>query len=170
MLFVVSKYVIIKNKYYENSTINAGNSEEHEGNSNERNEYAHQFNTRVYTVPLNYGLGYDYPYYGYPYYGNPYYGYPFGYRIPHNRNRVMPYQLSLQIQTIKMDYKNKLREARHDKSLSHLQRIQKIVSLKTERDQSIINAQRDFVRQGSRSNKNPEMNNNQNQDNSHASS
>ena len=82
----------------------------------------------------------------------------------------MPYQLSLQIQTIRLDYKNKLREARHDKSLSHLQRKQKILSLKTERDQSIINAQRDFVHQGSNSSRNPEMNNNQNQDNSHASS
>ena len=56
----------------------------------------------------------------------------------------MPYKLSLEIQSIKADYKNKIREARKDKSLSHSQRRQEIRSLKTERDQDIINAQRNF--------------------------
>jgi hypothetical protein len=145
------------------------NSEEHNENSNERNEYSHEYHSRSYAVPLiSYGLGYNYPYsyygnpfYGYPYYGYgyPFYSYPLWYKTPHNKNRVMPYKLSLQIQSIKMDYKNKLREARNDKSLSHLQRKQKILSLKTERDQSIINAQRNFIQQGNGNSNHPDNGN-----------
>lgn len=116
--------------------------------------YYHPYHPRVYIAPYGYGLGFGYPYFGYPYYG-----YPFDY--PFYGNRPMPYKLSLQIQSIKVDYKNKIREARKDKSLSHSQRRQEIRSLKAERDQDIINAQRNFSR-SRRNNQNPGINNNQN--------
>ena len=121
--------------------------------------------SRVVIVPsLSYGLGYGYPYFGYPYFG-----YPYGYPPPYYGGRRMPYKLSLEIQSIKIDYTNKIREARKDKSLSHSQRRQEIRSLKTERDQEIINAQRNF-RSGRRNDQNPGLNNNQNPGNNHAPS
>ena len=64
----------------------------------------------------------------------------------------MPYKLSLQIQSIKADYRDKIRDARKDKSLSHSQKRQEIRSLKAERDQEIIDAQRNFSRRGKRTN------------------
>ena len=138
-----------------------GDSDAHNGSSEERGE----FHSRVYDIPLNYGLGYNYPYgysyFGYPYYGYPYYGYRFWNRTSHNSNKAIQYKLSLQLKTIKMDYKNKIHQVRHDKSLSHSQKKQKIFSLKTERNQSIVNAEKDFVKQLNTDNQNPGMKNNQ---------
>ena len=128
------------------------------GASAQHRVYYHSYHPRVYVAPYSYGFGFGYPYLGYPYFGYPYYGYPFD---PFYGNRPMPYKLSLEIQSIKADYRNKIREARKDKSLSHSQRRQEIRSLKTERDQDIINAQRNF-RFGGRNNQNPGKNNNQN--------
>ena len=67
--------------------------------------------------------------------GYPYYGYPYGYPNPYGYSRGTPYKLSLQIQSIKIDYKNQIRDTRHNKSLSHSQKRQEIRTLKTERDQ-----------------------------------
>jgi hypothetical protein len=114
---------------------------------------SYHYHSRVYISPFSYGIGFGYPYYGYP----------FGY--PYYENR-MPYKLSLEIQSIKTDYKHKIKEARKDKSLSHSQRRQEIRSLKAERDQDIINAQRNFRRPGRRNNQNPGANNNQDNGNS----
>jgi hypothetical protein len=123
----------------------------------ERNEGYHQvYRQRVMVVP-SFGFGY-----GYPYFGNPYYGNPYGYGIPYYGNRRMPYKLSLQIQSVKLDYKNKIREARKDKSLSPSQRREEIRNLKAERNQAIINAQSNFSRSGRM--------NNQNRDNGNSSS
>ena len=114
----------------------------------ERNEGYHQvYRQRVMVVP-SFGFGYGYPYYGYPYFGNPYYGNPYGYGTPYYGNRRMPYKLSLQIQSVKLDYKNKIREARKDKSLSPSQRREEIRNLKTERDQEIISAEKNFSGSG----------------------
>lgn len=118
--------------------------------------YHYAYRPRVYVAPFSYGLGFGYPF------GYPFYGYPYGYGIPYYGNRSTPYKLSLQIQSIKIDYKNKIREARKDKSLRHSQRRQEIRSLKAERDQEIISAQRNFSQSGRRNNQNPGMNNNQN--------
>src|SRR6476620_10136018 len=93
--------------------------------------YRHVYRPRVYVAPFSYGLGYPNPYY--PYY--PYYGYPYPYGY-----RQMPYKLGLQIESIKDDYQNRIRQTRHDKTLSHAQRRQEIRNLKAERDQDIINA------------------------------
>jgi hypothetical protein len=136
-------------------------SDAHNGHTEERSEYTPEFHSRVYNVPLNYGFGYDYPYYGYPYYGYPYYGYSFWDRPFHNRNRAIQYKLSLQLKSIKMDYANKIKQVRHDKSLSHSQKKQKILSLKNERNQSIVNAEKNFANQLNMGNQNPGMKNNQ---------
>jgi hypothetical protein len=115
--------------------------------------YYHAYRPRVIVSPsVGFGFGYGYPYYGYPYYGYPY-AYPYGYR-------TTPYKLSLEIQSIKLDYKNQIRDTRHNKSLSPSQRRQEIRTLKTERDQAIITAQQNF-RYGN--NQNRGRNNNQNQ-------
>ncbi len=100
--------------------------------------HPHQYyapRTRIYVSPFSYGINYGYPYFGYP----PYMGYPiYGNRVP--------YKLSLDIQSIKIDYKSRIKETRKDKSLSHSQKRAQIRSLKTERDQAIIDAQKNFVR------------------------
>ena len=113
--------------------------------------YRHVYRPPVYVVPFGYGLGYMNPYY--PYY--PYYGYPYPYRY-----REMPYKLGLQIESIRDDYQNRIRQARNDKSLSHAQWRQEIRNLKAERDQDIINAKRDY------STRPPVMNNRNQQNNS----
>ena len=115
--------------------------------------YYHVYRPRVIVSPsIGFGFGYGYPYFGYPHYGYPN---PYGYR-------GTPYKLSLEIQSIELDYKNQIRDARHNKSLSHSQRRQEIRSLKTERDQAILTAQQNF-RYGNMNNQNRGRNNNQNQ-------
>lgn len=120
------------------------------GASAQHKVYYRTYHPRVYISPFSYGIGYGYPYYGYPAFGYPSYGYPYGYPY---ETRV-PYKLQLEIQSIKTDYKNQIRDVRHDKSLSHSKRRQEIRSLKGERDQAIIDAQRNYRRP---------RNNNQNQ-------
>ena len=117
-------------------TLSLGASAQHRGHYYRAPHYYPR--TQVYISPFSYGFNYGYPYFGYPYYGTPY-------GNPYYVNRV-PYKLSLEIQSIKIDYKNRIREARKDKSLSHSQRREQIRSLKAERDQEIINAQKNFVR------------------------
>ncbi|MEO8765824.1 MAG: hypothetical protein ABI416_16100 [Ginsengibacter sp.] len=118
------------------------------------------YHSRIYFSPYSYSFGLGYPYFGY---GYPYYGYPYGYTSPYGYNR-MPYKLSLEIQSIKTGYRDKIRETRKDKSLRHSQRRKEIRSLKTERDQEIIGAQRNFSRRGRLNN--PRTYNNSSGDNS----
>ena len=130
------------------------------GASAQHRIYYHSYHPKVYVVPsYNYGLGFGYPYFGNPYYGDPYYG------NPYYGNRHMPYKLSLQIQSIKIDHKNKIRTARKDKSVSQSKRRQEIRSLKAERDQAIIDAQQNFRQRRN----NPGMNNYQNPGNNNSS-
>jgi hypothetical protein len=136
------------------------------GVSAQHGVYYHSYHPRIYVAPFSYGLGFGYPAFGYPY-GYPYYGYPYGY--PYYGSRPMPYKLSLEIQSIKNDYKSQIREARKDKSLSRPARRKEIRSLKSERDQAIIDAQRNFSRR--RNNQTPGTNNNnQHRDNTNSSS
>ncbi len=145
------------------------NSDEHHEYSEERNEYS-QRGVQVYSLPLTYGLGYDYPYYGNPYYG--YYGYGYGYplwyRPFHSRSRANQYKLDLQLKAIRMDYANRIKEARHDKSLSHSQKKEKIHSLKDERNDEIVNAEKNFAKQLNMGNQNPRMRNNRRPANTNA--
>jgi hypothetical protein len=99
--------------------------------------YYHAYHPRVYISPFSYGFGYGYPYFGY--------GYPYGYPYQ-SYQRSVPYKLELEIQSIKIDYKSQIREVRRDKSISHSKRRAEIRSLKTERDQAIIDAQRNYRR------------------------
>ena len=117
--------------------------------------FYHAYSPRVIVGPsVGFGLGFGY---GYPFFGYPF-GYPYGYPNPYGY-RGTPYNLSLQIQSIKNDYKNQIRDTRHNKSLSHSQRRQEIHTLKTERDQAILTAQQNF-RYGNRNNQNRGGNNN----------
>lgn len=123
----------------------------------ERHEGHEVYRQRLVVVPsigFGYGYGYGYPYLGYPYFGNPYFDNPYGYMPPYYHSRRMPYKLSLQIQSIKIDYKNKIRNARRDKSISHAKRREEIRNLKAERDQAIINAQNNFSSSGRNNNEN----------------
>ncbi len=121
--------------------------------------FYHGYSPRVVVVPsINYGLGYG-QVYGYPFYFSPY-----GYGNPYYGNGRTSYNLSMEIQSIQVNYRNKIREARNDKSISHAQRRQEIRSLKGERDQAIADAQRNFYnnRRQRMNNQNPGMNNYQN--------
>ena len=110
------------------------------GVSAQRKGYYRVYTPRVYVAPVRVGVGfgYGYPYFGYPYYTSPY-GYPY-------YDNGMPYRLSLQIESIKEDYRNKIRDARYDNSLSHSQKREEIRDLKTERDKAIIDAKINFNR------------------------
>ena len=123
---------------------------------------------RVVVVPsISYGFGYGYPY-GNPYYSSPF-GYPYGRMYPgYNTSRV-PYKLSLQIQSIKSDYKAQVKDVRHDKSLSHSARRQQIQQLKADRDKAILDAARNFNNRPMKNNQNYKRNSNgQNQGNDHS--
>jgi hypothetical protein len=74
------------------------------------------------------------PYYGY---GYPYYGYPPAYSV------VSP-RLEMKIQDIRADYQDRIRSARHDRSLSHKERKNEIRQLKLDRDEAIMQAKRDY--------------------------
>jgi hypothetical protein len=131
------------------------------GASAQRKSGYYHARSRIIIAPsISYGLGFGYPYFGYPVFG-----YPYGYGNPYYGPRRMPYKLSLEIQSIRIDYKDKIRKARHDKSLSSSQRRQEIRALKTERDQQIIDAQRNFSfnRRGKMNDQNQGPNYNQNQ-------
>ena len=67
-----------------------------------------------------------------------------------------------------MDYANKIKQARHDKSLSRFQKKQKILSLKNERNESIVNAEKKFVNQLNMGNQNPGIKSNQKHHNSNS--
>jgi hypothetical protein len=127
--------------------------------------------TRVYVSPYSYGFGYGFPYYGSPYYGYGPFGYsPFGYGYPSNYRR-MPYQLNMEIETIKSDYQNQIKTTRKDKSMSAKQRRQNIRSLKDQRDKDIVTAKMDYIhssmnqRRGMNQMNRNQQNNNQNNQN-----
>lgn len=94
------------------------------------------------------GFGFGYPYWGYGWYGpwgmygpygpyGPYPPYYYGYG-------AMPPQLAGQIQGIKEDYAQQIKDTRHDKALSHKERRAKIDQLKLDRDKAVVNARHDF--------------------------
>lgn len=114
---------------------------------------------RVVVVPRAYvgvGFGYGYPW-GYPYgwYG-PWYGayppYYYGYG-------AMPSQLELQVQDIRRDYDQQIKDVKHDKSLTRQERRAKVNQLKQDRENAIVQARHDYFDR-SRRNYNPQPNNN----------
>jgi hypothetical protein len=110
----------------------------------------------VYAYPHTYfgvglGLGYGPWGYGYPFYGPwgwGYYPYPpfyYGYG-------AMPSPLAAQINNIKTDYSAQIKDVRHDKSLTHSDRKDKIRQLKKDRDAAVIQARHDYFDQHYRRN------------------
>ena len=65
----------------------------------------------------------------------PYYGYS-----------ARPTKLTLQIEDIKNDYRDKIWSARQDKSISRKQKREKIHELKQERDRTILEAKRNYYK------------------------
>jgi hypothetical protein len=81
-----------------------------------------------------------YPYYSYGYYDPFYYPYySYGYY-------PRPSRLDLKIEDIRNDYQDKIWSAKNDNSLSKGERKRIVHRLKHERDQAIIQAQRNYYR------------------------
>jgi hypothetical protein len=118
------------------------------------------------TVGVGYGYGFGYgpffPYYGFGYgpWGYPYPPYYYGYG-------AMPGQLTYQIDGIKTDYKQQIKDTRHDKALTHKEKRQKIDQLKRDRDQAVVQARKDYYYNSRRNynNRNNGNNNNGNNNN-----
>ena len=91
--------------------------------------------TRVIIAPA---IGFTYGGFAY---GYPYFGYPYGYGFA-------PYkptsQLDAQIAAIRADYAYKIKAARKDKSVPKAERKQNILALKSEREQAVANAAKNF--------------------------
>jgi len=97
------------------------------------------YHPRTY-VGVGFGLGYPWWGWGYGWYGPWYGGYPayyYGYG-------AMPNQLELQVQDIRNDYTQQIKDVRHDKALTHKERRAKIDQLKTDRDNAIVQARHDY--------------------------
>ena len=56
----------------------------------------------------------------------------------------MPPQLAGEIQDIKADYSQQIKDVRHDKALTHSEKRTKIDQLKQDRDAAVIKARHDF--------------------------
>lgn len=94
----------------------------------------HYYRPRTHVV-VGVGGGY-YPYYS-PFYGPySYWGYPVYYGRPSG--------LEIKIQDIKNDYKDRIWSVRHDDRLSKSQKKSEIHQLKSERENAIRDAERDY--------------------------
>lgn len=71
--------------------------------------------------------------------------YPYGYNY-WNQPYFRPSGLELKIQDIKADYQDRIWSARHDDKLSRSERKQEIHRLKSERDQAVRDAERNYHR------------------------
>ena len=128
----------------------------------------HRGHTRVIIVPaigFSYGgFGYGYPYFNYGY-GYPFFAYPYGYGFEPYR----PSRLDAQITAIKADYGYQIKAARKDKSVPKAQRKKNILTLKSEREKAIANAEQTYRQErinmqnqnNGINNKNPNSNQNQ---------
>lgn len=96
-------------------------------------QHGHAFGgSRVVVVSPGIGFGYG-PFYspfGYSAFGYPY-GYPYGY------NNGRSSRLEMQVEDIKADYKDKIKSAKQDKSLSSDERKNVVQQLKSDRDKAI---------------------------------
>ena len=103
------------------------------GGGHSHHQYYHHYHrpgTRIIV-----GVGGYYPYYPLSPYDS-YWGYPPYYSRPS--------KLDLQIQDIRSDYKDRIWSVRHDKNLSRTERKKEIHELKSERDQAIRDAERNY--------------------------
>ncbi|HXB07383.1 MAG TPA: hypothetical protein VNW04_09710 [Puia sp.] len=108
---------------------------------------------------VGFGFGYGYPW-GYPYgwygpWGMPYPPYYYGYG-------AMPSQLELQVQDIRRDFDQQIKDVKHDKSLTRQERRAKVDQLKQDKENTIVQARHDYFDR-SRRNYNPQQNQPQSQ-------
>ncbi|HEX4849496.1 MAG TPA: hypothetical protein VFV08_01755 [Puia sp.] len=87
-----------------------------------------------------------YPYYGFGFGFSPYGYAPFGYYpyAPYGYSR--PSRLTMKIEDIKSDYRDRISSVRHDKSLTHAEKKDKIHELKHERDQEIQDTKSNYYK------------------------
>jgi hypothetical protein len=96
---------------------------------------------------ISIGLGYYAPYgpFGYysPFFMSPYgpYAYPYYYGSHGRQSR-----LSMSIQDIRLDYADRIYSVKHDTSISHKQRRQKVRDLKKERDKAVQDEIRNYYK------------------------
>jgi hypothetical protein len=100
----------------------------------------HRYVGRHYSTPVRSRVLVSYGYYPAYYYPG-YYDYGF-YRPYYSR----PSRLELQIEDIQSDYRDRIWSARHDDRLSKRERKIKIHQLKSEREEAIRNAERNYYR------------------------
>jgi hypothetical protein len=84
-------------------------------------------------IGMGYGFGYS------PFY-NPY-NYPYGPGLGYS---ARPSRLDLEIQDIQLDYADRIKSVRMDKSVPRKERKQRIRDLKFDRDKAIVDAKRDY--------------------------
>jgi hypothetical protein len=93
-------------------------------------------------VVIGAGFGYPgfYPYGPYGFYS------PWGYPYPpyYYGRGVMPTKLGMQIEDIKNDYQDQIKAVRHDKTLAHHDKRERIKQLKQDRDAAIVQARKDY--------------------------
>jgi hypothetical protein len=103
---------------------------------------------RAYYAPVYVGVGYGYGLgwglgWGYPGWYGPWYG-PYAYPPYYYGRGPMPSQLNEQIDGIKSDYKQQIKDVKHDKSLPKAEREQRINQLEQQRDAAITQARHDY--------------------------
>lgn len=103
------------------------------GASAQKGGGVHYYRPRTHVI-VGVGAGY-YPYY--PFYGPySYWGYPVYYGRPS--------RLEIKVQDIKNDYKDRIWSVRHDDRLTKSQKRSEIHQLKSERENAIRDAERDY--------------------------
>jgi hypothetical protein len=98
---------------------------------------------------------------GYPFF-NPYYGAysPFGYPYRGGYGySSRPSRLELQVQDIKLDYSDRIKSVKMDRTIRGRQRRQVIRQLKNDRDRAIVDAKRNYYYNRSSAGRAPANNN-----------
>jgi hypothetical protein len=119
----------------------------------------------VYRPHVAVGVGFGYGFgFGYPFY--PYYGYgPWGYPPYYYGYGAAPSRLNYQIEGIKTDFKAQIKDTRHDKSLTHKEKRERIRQLKLDRDKAVVQARKDYYDNSRRNYNNRNNNGNNNNGN-----
>ncbi len=105
------------------------------------------------------GLGWGYspfysPWYGYGFY-SPFYYPPYGYNNGYNR----PSRLDRQIADIKSDYADRIKSVRMQDDMTGREKRQEIRQLRQDRDQAVVQAQKDYYHKRSGTNRSSNNNN-----------
>jgi hypothetical protein len=132
---------------------------------------------RAYYAPAYVGVGYGYGYglgwglgWGYPGWYGPWYG-PYAYPPYYYGYVPMPSRLNEQINGIKSDYKQQIKDVKHDKSLPKTEREQRINQLEQQRDAAVTQARHDYYNNSMRNNNGrSQQPNNQQQNNNNPQS